>query len=298
MRGSILTVALAVNCLIALAQDKGALSIAIGPNHGNDNLTWSIAGTLEGTDPNIYSELKWTKVKSIGFNANATYQLTKRFKLKVALLKAYIVAGRVSDYDYQLDNRQYVSFEGLFDADKGSVTDVSAAAGYQFIKKENWQFNLYAGYGINREHLFLRDNNGKYDARLNSTYNTRWHGPLAMAEAVINISMKLSAIPSIIYHQISYSANGNWNMIDDFEHPVSYRHTAKGFGIMPALQIGYQLNNQFQFYVNGGYHYYETGKGIDKLYLNNGQRPETQLNGITLKAYMVEAGVKLTFVTK
>lgn len=287
-----------VSAMKCVAQNAGSLSVGLSPGYRNDLLTWSIAGTLDGTDPNIYSELQWTGLQSVGLNFDGNYQLTNRIILKAAALKARIVAGKVSDYDYQEDNRQYESFAGLFDADKGSMVDINAAIGYQLIKKESIILNLYAGYGLSRQNLFLRDNKGVYNAQLNSTYDTKWQGALASAEAVFNLTGRFYLAPSFTYHQLKYNAKGNWNMIPDFEHPVSYRHNANGFAVVPALRIGYQFNNRLQFNINANYHYYETGKGIDMLYLTNGQRPKTQLNGVNFQGYMLSAGINYRIINK
>lgn len=94
------------------------------------------------------------------------------------------------------------------------------------------------------------------------------------------------------YRQVNYRAEGDWNLIQTFSHPMSFRRRAEGYGLEGRLGIKYGLGRVVLLLV-GDYAGWTTGKGVDELYLVSGQTSQTQLNEVVLHELGVKAGVRL-----
>ncbi|OOQ57624.1 hypothetical protein [Mucilaginibacter pedocola] len=274
------------------AQQKIHLDIATG--YQREDFKWSIAGNLQGQSPNIYSELQWKKLGGQTISANLQWNFSGRLMLIGAYSRTSIRTGTVRDNDYNGDNRTNPAYDELFDADKGFTRDIVAGLGYRLIQTENFSLTPYVGYNISKQSLHLLDRSGQFPD-LNSTYDTDWKGPFVKAIGVLKISGKLSLNGNIQYTQANYNAKADWNLISSFQHPVSYRHIAKGYGLEAGASLNYHLTKNIAVNAGGGYYTWQTGEGIDELFLSSGGSEKTQLNGADRKGYRLSAGVVLSY---
>jgi hypothetical protein len=97
--------------------------------------------------------------------------------------------------------------------------------------------------------------------------------------------------PVLQYHQLKYHAEANWNLIINFEHPVSFEHTANGFCVDSGIKISWQLPSSWSVLLVGNCATWKTGKGIDKLHLKNSPAVYSQFNGAARKEY--RAGIEV-----
>lgn len=95
----------------------------------------------------------------------------------------------------------------------------------------------------------------------------------------------------VTYSQVSYSANGDWNLISQFQHPLSYSHSAKGYGINAGAKLVYNINRYIGLNVGYNYFNWQTGNGTDQLYLVTHEIDKTQLNGVYRNGYTFNVGV-------
>jgi len=272
---------------------ENRFSISIMPAYQQENFRWSIAGDIRGANPNIYSELIWKKIAGPAISADITWKFWKSFLIKSNFLKTFIRSGNVTDTDYQGDNRTDKSYYGSFNAGHGDIISIQALLGYKFlIKKKNF-ITLYFGYRIHAQSLFLL-NQSTYPG-LKSSYATSWKGIAGGFHAEIFVAKKISIEPSFLYSQVKYSGKANWNLIQQFQHPLSFEDRANGFGIEPGIKLRYNFDTTFSIFFSGNYSYWKTGKGIDQLYLANGQTPSTQFNGACGNSWEMGVGVRLLF---
>jgi hypothetical protein len=276
-----------------LKEKRFTLLVSVGQTR--EDLTWSIAGNIEGTSPNIYSELIWTDLQGTPFKFDAKWNFWKSFLLRTRLAHLNITSGKVRDTDYEGDNRTLPVFDVTVKSDIGSITSFTGEAGYRILKGKTFQLNAYAGYTSTRQHLFLVDPDGQFDKRLRSTYDPEWYGAVASLEANIFLSKVISVSPQFSYHQITFRSTANWNLIESFRHPVSFEHRAKGFGIEGAVQVQFHINDEVGFFFDGNYSEWQTGKGTDILYLADGTIQHTQLNGVVRKAVGFGIGMIVNF---
>ncbi|MET3979628.1 hypothetical protein ABIB62_002214 [Mucilaginibacter sp. UYP25] len=295
MRRSFFTGLFAVTCISTVfAQNiPRKISLSLTTGYAQQNLKWSIAGNLAGESPNVYSELQWKKVAGKTFTAALQWNYWGKLLLDARYSHVFVHSGTVTDNDYNGENRTDVVYNERFNADKGYSRDWSAAAGYQLINKSRFNLNAYAGYGISTQSFYILDRTGNFPD-LNSTYKANWKGPFGRAESAFGITNKLKVSLAATYNQVSYNAAADWNLIQTFQHPVSYRHTAKGFGIDGELFLAYRLFKNITIQAGGNYYTWQTGKGIDELFFNSGESNKTQLNKVERNGYQISMGITLT----
>jgi hypothetical protein len=253
------------------------------------NLHWSIAGNSAGQSPNIYSELKWRRVNGASAQAAVRYGMGRRWIFFAEGSRMFTSAGRVSDKDYSGDNRSGVLYSGDFSGSGGYGFFVGAGAGYRLWSGSGFELVPSAGYAVSGQHLTITDPGGYFDF-LNSTYQTSWYGPFVRVSADWKPG-RWRVRGSVTYHQVSYRAKADWNLIADFDHPVSFRHRADGFGIEGELGAGYRVYRGVEVFLAMSGNAWETGTGIDELYRSTGPSQQTQLNEVVLTGLGLHAGL-------
>lgn len=276
-----------------IADEKLQLSVKAGYFH--EDFRWSIAGITNNNNyVNVLSELRWKNLRGSCAQVSGQYLFSNNIFVRANFSESFIVAGRNTDTDFGQDNRRDTVYFDSFQSNKGHILADLITAGYQF-KFSRVTLSPFIGYGINGESLYILRDNGNVIGNLRSTYKTIWYGATVGCDVKILIGKRFVIHPNIIYHQVDYAAKANWNLIQEFKHPVSYRHSAKGFGIEPALNFSYVLNKKISFSLGGKYADWMTGKGKDTLYLADNTTNVTQMNGAIAKNYSFTGSVTFSF---
>lgn len=283
----IATVALLLWSEAATGQHTGRLGLELHTGYQRENFNWSIAGNLQGKDPNIFSELAWKDLESASSALDVNWNVWNRFVLQGGFSRAFILSGRVTDTDFGGDNRTSPTFYAVLKSNRGNTGKWSGGLGYNITHHEKYRIIPYAGYAIHRQSLFLHD-----DADLNSTYNTIWKGPYARLEATLFLTKKIYAQSLLAYYQVNYEAKANWNLVESFQHPVSFKHRAKGYGLEGELRFGVRLGATFSVCAIVNTFRWSTGAGTDTLYLQTGEILKTKLN----HADRAGSGIKLGLI--
>lgn len=219
--------------LAALTQDK-APKFTIMPvvSWNQEKLDWNIAGDENGQNPNILSELKWRKIRGAEIGFSSTVALSSLFRATIAIRHFWINQGVVNDSDYASDNRAVKTADDNFKADQGHATNIRAELSYPIRTNEKFALRTHVGYFGRYQTLYMLDGpqplvEGKV---LKSTYKPRWHGLILGLNTDYrmdswNFHMDISGL-----YFPRYSANANWNLQEDFNHPISFTHKASGMG--------------------------------------------------------------------
>lgn len=275
------------------ASGQGWEAVVSGGYH-QENFRWSIAGNSAGQAPNIYSELKWRRVGGQAVEAALRYGLGRRWVFFAEGSRVFTRTGRVSDKDYAGDNRTATLYNQEFAGSNGYSYAFSAGGGYRLWPGRRLELTPYAGFGGSGEHLTITDPGGLYGF-LNSYYQTSWYGPLVRATASWRLGGRWRVSGSATYHQVSYRAKADWNLISDFSHPVSFRHRADGYGVEGELDVQYRIGRRLGLMLAADAFRWETGKGIDELYHPDAAEQQTQLNGVVLNGFGLKAGARWRF---
>jgi len=293
-----LTLLLLTTSVCARAQK---ISFALSSGYQSEDFRWSIAGNTQGTDPNIYSELKWKSLAGIAPAAEADWNFWKKFHLRSSYSRLFISSGKVTDMDYQGDNRTNRSYYGAFDANKGMTFSWRTT-----LEDDIWSSGLFTltglvGYSLQKQSLYLlsSDQSGSA-AGLRSTYATKYEGLVAGLRGRILIGMSFSLEASFLYDLVNYRGQADWNLISTFQHPLSFEDKANGFNLEGSLRFSYYLKNssgsgpgKWALFLSGNILHGETGHGSDWLYTQNGQSVPTQFNGAVRDYIRASAGVRL-----
>ncbi|WP_426670438.1 hypothetical protein ACPPVU_04160 [Mucilaginibacter sp. McL0603] len=271
-------------------EPKIQLSAATG--YQNENFHWSIAGNVNGQNPNIYSELKWKAIKGPLYSLALQWNVWDHFLLLADYDKSFIRSGTSNDTDYSGDNRTGPVYNQSFDSNKGSTSAWSTGVGYLLFKNKLWSLSPYLGYGINYQTYYLLGNEGDF-GQLNTSYKTQWQGLFFKIKPTFNISDRLEIVADLTYNQVKYSAAADWNLIETFQHPVSFRHSADGYGIDADAKLAFKINRYFSANLGAAFFNWETGNGTDQLYLTTGETDKTQLNEVIRNGFRVEVGLSV-----
>lgn len=290
---------LSANLLFA-QQKEQLVEVAFYGGYASADLNWSIAGNSAGQSPNILSEVKWSGISGSIAQMDLKINLTKRWLLIGEFAKCFVKSGTSTDSDYHQDDRQSRTYYAELRSDEGDYNDFSALVGYQFINLAKVKLVAFAGYSESNENLFLLNQSdaASGEKSLRSTYQTSWKGPSVAVATNYSITPKLIAALTFTYSQLNYSAKADWNLIDAFKHPVSFKHDAKGFNVKTLFGVSYHVNEHFAIQLAGNYSNAQTGTGIDQLYLESGSTQVTQFNGAEKVTKSLTAGMVFRFKNK
>lgn len=257
------------------------LSISAGVGIKTEDFRWSIAGNSDGKNPNVLSEIIFNPIKSKGFYLNSTYKFAKKLSVAIAYNTFQIYKGRATDFDYAGDNRTDATSQLFLNSNKGHMRALNIGLFYHLLDDSTFGIKAGANYSTAKELLYLLNDD---DPTLQTTYSTKWHGPGLSVDGSWTSAWKFFVAGSISYSFLKYAAEANWNNIPTFLHPVSFTHAATGHGWNTETFAGYKLNTHLNAIVKWQYDNWKTGYGKDKLYLTNGDVPETRMNAAIRKA--------------
>lgn len=276
--------------------EKNNIELNIYGTYSTQDFNWSIAGNSMGQNPNVLSEVKWKDIKGPGMGLDIRLNIWSPIFLKISYQRSFIKTGQVSDTDYGSDNRTNPVYQANLNSNEGLTRTYAVAGGYEFKINPFLKLSPFAGYLKDAQHLHLKDFNEETDPAiktLNSTYQANWTGPIIGIEADFRLSNQLSLHGMVNYKQLKYKATADWNLIDSFEHPVSFRHTANGYGTDGLLQINFHFTSVLSVFARGNYSYSNTGKGTDELFLADGKAVQSQFNSATRHGAGLAAGIGL-----
>ena len=265
--------------LLGTGRCLGQVRVAVSTGYEREDFHWSIAGNSAGQDPNIYSELKWRHVGGIFARVDLQWAVWKRWRVMASGSRTFTRWGSMTDTDYGLDNRHDVLYHQQFPVNGGYSEAASAGVGYVLFDKGRFEFTPFVGYGISKQAFPVTNEGGPFDG-LNSSYDGKWLGPFAWMEGAWRLGSGWRLEVGGRYDQVVYRGVADWNLIAEFSHPVSFRHRADGYGITGEAGLSYEAGRHWVFSLKGDYFTWETGTGIDELYLASGSVSKTQLNEV------------------
>ncbi len=289
-------------CLITLniplqAQVENAKKWTIKPllSLHQTNFDWSIAGNAAGTDPNILSELIWKDLKGPGLGLEVHYALPKKIHLKTTNEYYMITKGRVSDTDYADDNRESPFYSDLLNADEGHMLNLNLQLIYEAFTFGKVNINPTVGVAYSQHKFQLLESvNNPSTAGLNSSYKITQRGfDFGTAIGFKHTLFNLSA--TILGGFYKYGAKANWNLIPDFEKPLSFQHRANSFKITGKFNGSIPLNKQLKLELEYKVTKVDTHSGIDRAFYINELPKETLFNGSKLRTQALSLGISYNF---
>jgi hypothetical protein len=276
------------------AQDiPGKLQLSVTGGYRQENLRWSIAGNADGQNPNILSALRWKNVGGPVTGMHLQFILFDHWQLEGEYERMFISSGKVSDTDYGGNDRTNIVYAAQFRAGKGNTDHWQAGLGNEIPVTSKFSITPSAGYGQFHQSLYIYGYTVAFND-LNSTYKTKWTGAYGQVLCSAGLTKKLGMNAGFRYSQVRYRASANWNLINIFNHPESFRHMAKGYGIRTQASLLYRASGIHSIGIKGSYSHWQTGRGIDELYLAAGGSEQTQLNEVRSAGWQMMVEWRMT----
>lgn len=263
----------------AAARPKSTLDVNLALSHRVDHLKWSIAGN----GVNILSELTWEDLMIAQATVGGRLLVDAPNTPFSPYLRGSFGWGRIyrgenQDSDFSQNNRAGEFSRSNNNADGGDVLDATFGLGLRFkhlLKPHGitvWVAPL-VGYAYHEQNLEMTGGVqtipplGPFPG-LNSTYETQWRGPWLGLDASVAFDQVHSLFASIEYHRTNYEGRANWNLRDDFAHPLSFFHKADGEGMTASLGLEKRLFQSGALILKIDYLDWRTNPGQDTIFLS------------------------------
>ena len=285
---------------------NGHLKISTG--YRRDHLKFSIADPTGS--PNVLSELDWHHLESQQIEVGYDLSFAGGLYLQASADAAWIWNGRGRDSDWAGDNKTLEFSRSTFDT-KGHLFDLSVGLGYSFNLPMNNRLTPLAGYAFNEQRLnvengnqvlFDRENTAQYVGEdqvefplgsfrgLDSDYEARWHGPwLGLRWEYLGTNLEMFVQGE--YHWLDYRAEADWNLRQDFQHPVSFVHEADAEGWVAKIGASYRIRDNLSLMLDARYRDWQTDSGSDETFFADGDSGTTTFNEAEWESYGVNFGV-------
>jgi hypothetical protein len=314
--------AFSVSSAIAFdAFDIKASGVNLGIGYRSDQLDWNISGDTDDENQIILSELTWEDLEVVQLQATGWLELGGLPLLKgtslviVDLAFGKIVSGDVQDSDYGAAGRNDEWSRSVNDAGEGLTVDLSGAFGpiFELNKVKGVSITPLIGYGFNMQALTMTNGNQVISESslrpegtssppdigtlpgLDSSYTAYWYGPWLGANIDYQANDKFKLTVGVEYHWIEYFAQADWNLRNEFIHPVSFEHETTGTGIVWDVQGQYFLNERWSWILSGNVQNWETESGSDRTFFTDGTVGLSRLNQVHWDSYALTTGVQYRF---
>lgn len=292
--------------------DWVATSFELSAGYRTDSLNWNIAGNLQGQNPNVRSELTWSSVKIYQFNLSNRTVIKDRFYIRGNLNYGAVASGDNRDSDYDGDDRTLEFSRSTNSVDGNSVWDGSIGIGPRFtFYDDTLVVSPLVGYAVSEQDLNIVDGYQAISspttppvgpiANLDSRYETHWEGPWIGMDLMVSIPCRQGLFTRIgilfsgELHWIDYDAEANWNLRDDYRHPVSFIHEAEGNGYRAGVRMLFETKNRWGMHAGMNVQEMTTDAGLDRIFYADGSTADTRLNEVQWRSFTFEAGVSYRF---
>ena len=290
-----------------------SVTFDLSAGYRTDKLNWNIAGNLQGTNPNVRSELTWSGLRIYQLKLANRTVIKDRVYMRGHLDYGTVVSGNNQDSDYNGNDRTQEFSRSVNGVDGNDVWDGSIGIGPRFSFFESTMVVCpMIGYAFSEQDLNIVDGYQAFSAPplttptgpiagLDSRFQTRWIGPWLGVDLFLSIPSakapftKVGVMFAGEYHWVDYDAEANWNLRSDFDHPVSFSHEADGNGFMAGAAILFEIKNRWGFHAGMNVKEMTTDTGLDRTYYADGTTGDTRLNEVRWRAFTFEAGVSRQF---
>lgn len=249
-----------------------------------EDFRWNIGDT----NTNVLSELTWQDLRVAGISGTITVALSERWQVTFLAAHGEIQRGTNRDSDFAQPDRA-AEFSRSDNRAEGETADLHSSV--RFVPWPTPAF-LEPGFSIGLTNLRqkLEATHGFQSIPdvppyygpfpgLNNSYDATWTGPWVGVDARMNISPVWTLTAGFGVSRLTYRADANWNLRNDFAHPLSFRHNANGKGQSELLELTRATaNSPLEFGIRMMRDRLKTGTGVDTTFLADGTRLSYSLN--------------------
>ena len=281
-------------------QNEPVVQFSVGLGYRNDNIKWSVAN--DSVD--IASELNWNETGISQLLLGATVFLDKHWFLKGGFATGVVVSGNNRDSDYAGSNRTQ-EFSRSDSKSGGATWDYTIAFGprldrFELSNEVTFYISPMIGYSYNQQDLTIFDGEQKIPfsvplTGLNNHYDARWMGPWFGFEILLVMYNQMSLVARTEIHSAEFSAQANWNLRNDFMHPVSFEHDATGAGLVNSISLFYNVSRNFLINSRLGYQTWNAQTGEELTYFSSGVVEKRELKRIEWDSMSISFGALYQF---
>lgn len=269
-------------------QANEVTDVSLMAGYRQDSLDWNIASA---SGPNVLSELTWRDLKTFQIRGDITSINNRGVYLRGSAAYGWVLSGENQDSDYAGVNRTMEFSRSINDVDGSRMMDLKGGVGFTvpFGINSRHYFAPVFGFAYHSQRLNMTDGRQVLSnlahaqiynpnivslpplgpiAGLNSSYDATWIGSWLGADFSIDLEGNGTLLVRLEHHWSAYTAEANWNLRDDFDHPVSFEHDADGRGLL--LELGWKsviLHQDWQWGANISWQHWNTGAGTDRTYV-------------------------------
>lgn len=297
------------------ANDLFDANASIESGYRVDKLSWSTG--FPGYEK--ASELSYDDIKIYEIGGHFDFKL-KSGKLKGLYSEFDVSYGKIDsgkgrDKDWEdPNNRSKVTSDSYSDLKNSNVKDYSVGFGYEIpLKDTNFFITPLVGYSFHEQNInegggattltSQYDSSGNYVDSVSvndpfpgkvSSYDTEWKGPWIGTKLQYVYTDNIFTVRAQ-YHKVDYKAVADWKLRDEFQHPKSFTHSAKGNGY--SLELGYTkiLSPSWSIGTSMAYKKFETDSGKLKTFYRNGDLDSQKLNEAEWESYSANVGITYKF---
>jgi hypothetical protein len=284
---------------------EGDFEFNLSSGYRLGGLHWNIAGDLSGENPNILSELTWSKLQILQIEATGTLNI-ERLTVRADVGYGYVLAGDAQDSDYDSDDRNDEFSRSYSNAGGGYLLNALTGLGYRYeFRTAPVALLPMIGIAFHRQAMKMTDGVlvisvppsstlplGPIDG-LDSSYTANWLDLWIGLDVEYQIARRVSAAAAVSVHPSLYYAEADWNLRSDFMHPVSFIHRTSGLGFCGELSAGIELSRCFLLEGRFTAEYWFGGAGVDETYRAVGGSVETRLNEVIWSSVQFSVGTVL-----
>lgn len=279
----------------------GQLRGEIGPEGGLrvDQFNWN-----EGDAPIWESKLEWKNLRiwEAGVRASLRYDAWNGWGpvLSGRATAGTIARGDNTDTDYEFGQTIARSESET----GGDVMDEEIDLGYRFEfarKKSKVSFAVTPLAGYSRHEMNLEDSNLTidyadyyYEGDV-ATYDATWQSFYIGVQGQMSVAKRFMMDARLTYHIADYEAEADWILREDFAHPVSFKHTADGDGVVVRLGTSFAVTEHFLLGAALTIQQWSAQDGTDRTYAADGSFEDIQIHEINWSSAGVSLNAALTF---
>ncbi|MES2663919.1 MAG: hypothetical protein V4629_11530 [Pseudomonadota bacterium] len=293
----------------AFSLNNSDVSFALRSGKHEGDFKWSIGNDAAG--PNVLSELTYDNLDitlqgiEIGFQPKNAFGKSSRWSGEVTILKGVINDGLAQDSDYDGDNKTGEFSRSISSIEDSDLNVNHFTIGWVARRSKNYEAKFIAGYGNLSQTLRKTDSIQvlSIDDRsptegpisgLDSLYETDWKGPsLGLSQSLIKNNHRFQL--NVEIQSVTYEATADWNLRQDFAHPVSFTHDAEGVGTTLSFNYQWTFYQGWNFLAQLDKQKLRATNGLSTFYFADGTTGFSGFNEAELNTSGISLGVLKVF---
>ncbi len=306
-------ICLTLFCLPALAnsdtQPPFSFLLDIGAHQLNGHYDWTVLGDLEGSDDSIVSaRQKYSQIKAQGTHLHTALGFAVSHNASILLdLEGFdsdISSGEFSASSAITtdDETTEIVSQRQGDAEDDDITLHQASFVFRssMAQAPELLYSWHLGYSDHQQSFVLnnalqtmpQDAAGPID-NYGATSEIQWTGYWLGLEMMETRGAHTLSIRYQHYVSVDFEAEGDWELANSLQHPVSFEQTAKAEAGTLRLEYRYALSNYIE--LGSSYHWnrFIAEDGDYTLFNTDGSQSKTPLDEVNWNFYTISIGLSI-----